>query len=63
MTAPSSDTPTSRKFPKILIVVLVLFGVCMLTSIAVIVVLALLGPAIGSVFSNIIVNLPTPTPY
>ena len=63
MTIPPSDTPSKSRFPRIIIVVLGLFGVCMLASIAVIVVLALLGPAIGTVFSNIITNLPTPTPY
>ena len=63
MTSPASDTPSNKRFPKLLMVILVLFGVCMLASIAVIVILALLGPAIGTVFSNIITNLPTPTPY
>ena len=37
-------------------------ALCILIPICVIVILALLGPSVGNVFSNIIQNLPTPTP-
>lgn len=46
----------------ILIIVAVIVGLCILIPICVIVILALMGPAIGNTFSNIIQNLPTPTP-
>jgi hypothetical protein len=57
------ETPQpSQKGPNtILIVVLVLVALCVIIPICVICLLALLGPAIGNVFSNIIQNM-TPVP-
>jgi hypothetical protein len=43
------------------LVVAVVVLVCILSSICIIVVLALMGPAIGNVFSSIVTSLP-PTP-
>ncbi len=58
---PTSPTATS-KLPTIVIIIAVLLIVCVLAACCVIVVLAMLGPSVGNVFSNIIENLPTPTP-
>jgi hypothetical protein len=51
---------SSKKMAPWLIVLLVLVGICValpLISMCIIVILALLGPSIGNVFSNIILNI------
>ncbi len=52
--AGSTGMPT---WAKILLIIVALPFVCILVAICVIVILALLGPAIGNVFSNIIYNI------
>ncbi|MFQ6102404.1 MAG: hypothetical protein ACE5OS_14420 [Anaerolineae bacterium] len=56
-----SELPTAKpKMAPWLIVVLVLLGICValpLAAICVIFILALLGPSIGNVFSNIVLNI------
>jgi uncharacterized RDD family membrane protein YckC len=44
------------------IIIVALIGVFVLVPICIIAVLLLLGPVVGNVFSNIVENLPTPTP-
>jgi len=56
-----STTPTS-KIPKVVVILVVLVLSCIVVSVCVIVLLALMGPAVGNVFSNIITTLGTPTP-
>jgi hypothetical protein len=55
------DLPADKgKMAPWLIVVLVLLGICValpLIAICVIVILALLGPSIGNVFSNIVLSI------
>ena len=57
------ETPQpAKKGPStVLIVVSVLVALCIIIPICTICVLALLGPAIGNVFSNILQNM-TPVP-
>jgi len=57
------ETPQpAQKGPStILIIVIVLVALCIIIPICIICLLALLGPAIGNVFSNIIQNM-TPVP-
>ena len=62
MATPLPSTPPTSKLPKVIIVVLALVTACVILSVCVIVVLALLGPSVGNVFSDIITNLGTPTP-
>jgi len=57
-----ASQPAKSKLPIIVIVVLVVLALCILIPICVVVILALMGPSVGNVFSNIIQNLPTPTP-
>ena len=52
--AGSTGLPT---WAKILLIIVALPVVCILVAICVIVILALLGPAIGNIFSNIIYNI------
>jgi uncharacterized membrane protein len=49
--------PAKSKLPAVVIVILVLLAACIVIPICVIVILALLGPAIGNVFSNIVLNV------
>ena len=59
----NAPLPTvKRSFPIWLIVLLVILAACILIPICIIVILALLGPSIGNVFSEIIQNLGTPVP-
>ena len=57
-----ASQPAKSKLPTIVIIIVVLLIVCVLAACCVIAVLTLLGPSVGNVFSNIIENLPTPTP-
>jgi hypothetical protein len=62
----TSPSPTGeRKLPAWAIILIVLVGilVCVgITCLLIPVILALMGPSIGNVFSNIIEDLATPTP-
>jgi hypothetical protein len=64
MQTPQPDSPPAKsKLPLVIItIVVVLLIVCVLIACCVLVVPALLGPSVGNVFSNIIENMPTPTP-
>ncbi len=55
-TQPPQQSNTTRNIIIIVVVVLVLCCCCSLVS------LVLLGPTVGNVFSNIILNMGTPTP-
>ena len=57
-----ASQPANSKLPIIIIVIVAVLALCILIPICVIVILALMGPSVGNVFSNIIQNLPTPTP-
>jgi len=57
-----ASPPAKSKLPIIIIVIVAVLALCILIPICVIVILALMGPSVGNVFSNIIQNLPTPTP-
>lgn len=59
-TAPSAS-PSRNIWVTVAIVAAVLVAACILIPICTIVVLALLGPAIGNVYSNILTSIP-PTP-
>ena len=54
-------TPTSR-IPKVVVILAVLVLACIAVSVCVILLLTLMAPAVGNVFSNIITTLGTPTP-
>jgi hypothetical protein len=59
------NKPEGRKIAGLSIGVAITIGavaLLCLVPICVIVILTLLGPSIGTVFSNIIENLPSPTP-
>jgi len=43
--------------PTVIMIIIALPLLCILVAICVIVILALLGPAIGNVFSNIVLNV------
>ena len=63
MQTPQPDSPPVKsKLPTILIIIAVLLIVCALAICCVIAILTLLGPSVGNVFSNVIENLPPPTP-
>ena len=63
METPQPASPAAQsKLPIIIIVILVVLALCILIPICIIVILAMFGPSVGNVFSNIIQNLPTPTP-
>jgi hypothetical protein len=63
METPQPASPaTKSKLPTIVIIIVVLLVVCVLAVCCVIAALTLLGPSVGNVFSNIIENMPTPTP-
>ena len=62
MDAPQPTVPAKGKLGTTVVVVLVVLAACILLCVCSVVVLALLGPATGSVFSNIIQQLGTPTP-
>ena len=57
-------SPAKKKNPwiTVLIIFAVLIFVCCICALLVPTILALLGPGIGNVFSNIIEGLVTPTP-
>jgi len=57
-----ASPPAKSKLPTILIIIAVLLVVCVLAACCIFVILALTGPSVGNVFSNIIQNMPTPTP-
>jgi small neutral amino acid transporter SnatA (MarC family) len=61
---PPTETPVKKKNPWIivLIIVVVLLVICCICALLVPTILALLGPSVGNVFSNIIEGLGTPTP-
>jgi small neutral amino acid transporter SnatA (MarC family) len=61
MNAQPSAT-TQSKLPVAIVVILVLLVACVLLCVCAIVVLALLGPTTGNVFSNIIQEIGTPVP-
>jgi hypothetical protein len=50
------------KLPVWAIVLIVVVALCILIPVCVIAILALLGPSIGNVFSNVLQNLVTATP-
>jgi len=54
MSTPSSENKTLK---TIIIVVVILLALCICLPVCVIAVLALLGPSIGTVFSNIVDNV------
>jgi len=54
--------PTKSRLPTAVVVILVVLAACILLCACAVVVLALLGPATGNVFSNIIEQLGTPAP-
>jgi hypothetical protein len=63
--AAASPAPTGRKLPTWAIILIVVVGVLVCAGLACLlipVILALMGPSIGNVFSNIIEELGTPTP-
>jgi len=62
MATPPPTAPSTSGLPKVIIVLLVLAVACVILSVCVIVVLALLGPSVGNVFSNVITTLGTPAP-
>jgi len=49
--------PAKSKLPIVVIVILVLLAACIVIPICVIVLLALMGPAVGNVFSNITLSI------
>lgn len=56
----ASESRTKQKMAPWLIVLLIVLAACIivcLTALCVIIVLALFGPAIGNVFSNIIIGI------
>jgi len=65
--APNQPPPPSGKtsgwviagitIPTVIMIIIALPLLCILVAICVIVILALLGPAIGNVFSNIVLNV------
>jgi len=63
-----NQTPAQPKkgFPTVIVIVIVIVVICLLTLCCIIFglpgILALLGPAIGNVFSGIITNMVTVTP-
>ena len=64
MDNPPAASPDSRSVLLIVVIaILAVLMICIVIPICVIVILALLGPSIGNVFSNIIQNLPTATPF
>ena len=62
MATPYPPSAPSGKLPKVVVALLILVGACAVVSVGAIAVMALLGPAIGNVFSNIITDLGTPIP-
>ena len=62
MDAPQPAVPTKSKLPTAVVVILVVLVACILLCVCSVAVLAILGPATGSVFSNIIQELGTPMP-
>lgn len=60
--APGQPPAARSGLPVWAIVLIVVVALLCLIPICIIVILTLLGPAIGTVFSNIIENLPTLTP-
>jgi hypothetical protein len=60
-----SDEPPKKKtnpWVIVAIVVVVVLCCCILVAVVIPVILALLGPSVGTVFSNIIQELGTPVP-
>jgi hypothetical protein len=59
-----NETPAKKKNPwiTVLIIVIVLIVLCCICALLVPTILALLGPSVGNVFSNILEGLVTPTP-
>jgi hypothetical protein len=63
METPQPASPAAQSnLPTILIIIAVLLIVRVLAACCVVIILSALGPSAGNVFSNIIENLPTPTP-
>ena len=62
MATPEPSTSPSSKLPRVVVIVLAVVAACLVVSVCAMVVLALLGPAVGNVFSNIITDLGTPVP-
>ena len=52
----------SKKLMNPLVIVLIIFGIVFCCCIAITIMLVLLGPAVGTVFSNIIEGIGTPMP-
>ena len=61
---PPNELPAKKKNPwiTILIIVVVLIVLCCICALLVPAILALLGPSVGNVFSNIQEGLMTPVP-
>ncbi len=63
-----NQTPAQPKkgFPTVIVIVIVIVVVCALSLCCILIgipsILALLGPAVGNVFSGILSNIVTPTP-
>ena len=49
--------PAKSKLPVVIIVILVLLAACIVIPVCVIALLALMGPAVGNVFSNITLSI------
>ena len=58
MTAAQPASPSRSLGKTIAIVVAVIVGVCILGTLCIFGALALLGPAVGNVFSSIVTSLP-----
>jgi len=59
---PAEQPKKKSPWITVLIIVVVLIVVCCICALFVPTILALLGPSVGNVFSNIIEGLVTPTP-
>jgi hypothetical protein len=57
-----ADEPPKNPWVIVAIVVVVVLCCCILVAVVIPVILALLGPSVGTVFSNIIQELGTPVP-
>lgn len=62
MDVPQPAAPAKSRLSTTAVVILVVLAACILLCVCSVVVLALVGPATGNVFSNIIQELVTPTP-
>ncbi len=57
MTDQPTPAPSKGKIPTVIVILLILLALCIVIPCCIIVLLSLLGPAVGNVFSNIILEI------